>query len=101
MDIPKHYQKVKDFHPDYIKAMENLGQVIKSQGPLNQRDIHLVQIAASVSSGSEGATHSHVRRALEDGVTKEEIRHCIMLLTSTIGFPSTMAGLSWANDIIG
>lgn len=47
---------------------------------------------------SEGAVHSHVRRALEAGATPEEIYHAVMLLTSTIGFPNVAAALSWAED---
>ena len=38
--------------------------------------------------------------ALDAGASKEEIYHTLMLLTSTIGFPNVMAGISWADDII-
>jgi alkylhydroperoxidase/carboxymuconolactone decarboxylase family protein YurZ len=37
---------------------------------------------------------------LQSGNDAAEIRHAIILLTSTIGFPAVMAGLSWANDVI-
>jgi alkylhydroperoxidase/carboxymuconolactone decarboxylase family protein YurZ len=45
--------------------------------------------------------HSHVRRAIKAGATREEIFHAIILLTSTIGFPGASAALSWAHDAIG
>jgi 4-carboxymuconolactone decarboxylase len=45
--------------------------------------------------------HSHVRRALTAGATREEIHHAIMLTAATIGFPAVMAALSWAEDILG
>ena len=49
----------------------------------------------------EDGVHSHVRQALENGATREEIRHAIILLTSTIGFPTVSTALSWAEDIFG
>ena len=49
---------------------------------------------------SEGAVHSHVRRLLELGASASEIRHALMLTAATIGFPTVMAALSWADDIL-
>lgn len=48
----------------------------------------------------EGAVHSHVRKSIEAGATAEEIRHTIILSTTTIGFPNMMAALSWADDVL-
>ncbi|MHC1727846.1 MAG: hypothetical protein AB9866_17895 [Syntrophobacteraceae bacterium] len=33
--------------------------------------------------------------------TPDELFHAVILLTSTIGFPSTSAALSWVSDTIG
>lgn len=98
--IPNHYLKVKEKHPEFIDAVEKLGESIKEAGPLDKKTAHLLQLAAAVASQSEGSTHSHTRQLLQMGVSRDEIRHAIMLLTNTIGFPQIMAGLTWANDII-
>lgn len=98
--IAKHYETVKKFHPDYIEAVENLGKTAKEAGPLDVKTAHLIQLAASIACRSEGAVHSHTKRALDEGATPEEIRHTVMILTNTIGFPNVMAGMSWVNDII-
>lgn len=98
--IADHYEKVKKYHPDYLKAVENLGQTAKASGPIDEKTAQLIQLAASIASKSEGATHSHTKRAIEAGATAEEIRHCVILLTNTIGFPTVMAGMSWVNDIL-
>ena len=50
--------------------------------------------------GSEGSVHSQTRRALEIGAKPDEVYHAIILLTSTIGFPTVSAALSWADDVI-
>ena len=50
---------------------------------------------------SEGAVHSHTRRALAAGATREEVQHAVIVATSTIGFPNVMAALSWIHDVTG
>ena len=54
---------------------------------------------ASAALRSEGAVHSHARRALEAGATAEEVRHALIAVTSTIGFPNVTAALSWVEDV--
>jgi len=41
-----------------------------------------------------------VRRAREAGATPDEIYHAIVALTSTIGFPTMVAAVTWADDIL-
>ena len=98
--IPNHYLKVKEKHPEFMDAVEKLGETSKEAGPLDKKTAHLIQLAAAVASHSEGSTHSHTRQLLQMGANEAEIRHAIILLTNTIGFPNVMAGLTWAKDII-
>jgi len=87
-------------YPDVFEAHEKLGVSLKSAGPLDEKTLQLVQLAAAASVGSEGAVHSHTRRALGAGAGTDEIYHCLIGLVSTIGFPRVMAAVSWARDII-
>ena len=96
----KQYLKIKERHPDFLSAVESLGKITKKAGPLDDKTAHLVQLAAAASIRSEGAVHSHTRRAIEAGAQANEIHHAIILLTSTIGFPTVVAALSWADDVI-
>ena len=96
---PSHYQDIKSRHPDYLDAVENLGKTVKAAGPLDRREAELIQLAAAVAIRSEGAVHSHAKRALEHGATREQVEHAILLLTSTVGFPTVMAALSWTSDV--
>jgi 4-carboxymuconolactone decarboxylase len=95
-----HYLKVKGSNPDFIAAVEALGRAAKA-GPLTEKTVQLVQMAGAAAIRSEGAVHSHVRRAMEAGAGADEIRQGLIALTSTIGFPSVMAALSWAEEVIG
>lgn len=97
----KKYLKVNSRHPAFIKAVENLGETVRQAGPIEDKNAHLIQLAAAAAIRSEGAVHSHTRRALAAGASREEIYHALILLTSTIGFPNIMAALSWADDVIG
>ena len=98
--LPEWYRTIKAKHEKYIDALDELGKVTKQEGPLDEKTAHLIQLAAATAIRSEGAVHSHVRRAIETGAKPDEIYHTIILLTSTIGFPTVSAALSWANDVI-
>lgn len=98
--LPRQYLKIKKKYEKFFNATEELGKVVRQEGPLDEKTAHLIQLAAAAAVHSEGAVHSHVRRALEAGVEPEEIYHAIILITSTIGFPTVVAALSWADDII-
>ncbi|MGZ8382574.1 MAG: carboxymuconolactone decarboxylase family protein [Nitrospira sp.] len=84
---------------EFITAVETLGKALKEQGPLDSKAAHLLQLAASIAIHSEKSVHSHVRQAQDNG-HKRGVRHAIILLTSTIGFPTVSAALSWAEDIL-
>jgi len=99
--VPNNYLLQKAEHREFVEAVENLGKVVKQQGPIDEKTAHLIQLAAAVAIRSEGSTHSHVRRALAAGASAAEIHHAIILLTSTIGFPTVAAALSWVQDILG
>ena len=98
--VPKWYASLEKRYPEFIDAVQELGKAVRQAGPLDVKTAHLVQLAAATALRSEGAVHSHVKRALEAGAEPEEICHAIILLTSTIGFPNVSAALSWAGDII-
>ena len=98
-ETPKHYESLKTRFPKVMKALENLGESLRSEGPLDTKTAHLIQLAAAAAIQSEGSVHSHTRRVVEAGATRDEIQHALLLLVSTIGFPKVAAAVSWADDI--
>ena len=99
--LPKNYQSIVRQYPDYMAALDAVGEAAANAGPLPEKTRHLVQIGAAAAIRSEGAVHSHTRRALAAGATREEVQHAVIAATSTIGFPNVMAALSWINDVAG
>jgi AhpD family alkylhydroperoxidase len=98
--IPKLFEKFTKDYPDVGKAYAALGDSVHHAGPLDDKTRALIKLAISAASRQEGAVHSHVRKALDVGITKEEMHHVILLLLPTIGFPGMMAAMSWVNDIV-
>ena len=99
-DTPNTYEQLKIRYPGLIGAVEQLGEAAKTAGPLDTKQAHLIQLAAAAAARSEGGVHSHARRALKAGASAEEVRHALVLLTSTLGFPQVVAALTWAEDVI-
>jgi AhpD family alkylhydroperoxidase len=98
--LPGQYESIHKRFKKYEAALEDLGKAARRAGPLDRKTAHLIQLAAAAAIRSEGAVHSHARRALKAGATADEVYHALLLLTSTIGFPTVSAALSWADDII-
>jgi 4-carboxymuconolactone decarboxylase len=97
---PPNYQRFKTLFPAVVEAYENLGKACHWNGPLSPKERELVKIGIAIGAGLEGGTHAHVRLAMEEGATPEEIRHAALLATTTIGFPSMMRAMSWVNEAL-
>ncbi|MBE0571400.1 MAG: carboxymuconolactone decarboxylase family protein [Ignavibacteriaceae bacterium] len=98
--LPDRFLKFQKDFPEIAKAYEELGTAVHKAGPLNEKSRALIKLAISTGAGLEGAVHSHTRKAIEAGCTSEEIKQTVMLALPTIGFPATMAAMSWIEDIV-
>jgi len=66
-------------HPELWEAFERLGEAASRAGPLEPRTRRLIHLALAIAADSEGATHSHVRRATAEGISSEELEHVAIL----------------------
>lgn len=85
-------------YPDVWEQYADLGKASSGAGPIDGETKRLVKLALAIGSQSEGAVHSHVRRALEEDVSPDTLKHAAVLAIPTIGFPKAMAALSWIED---
>jgi alkylhydroperoxidase/carboxymuconolactone decarboxylase family protein YurZ len=99
--VPGHYQRFTENHPRIADAYKALGDACHTAGPLDTKTRALIKLGIAIGHRHQGAVHSHARKALDAGATAEEIRHVVLLATTTIGFPGMMAGLSWVEDVLG
>ena len=98
--LPTPYTTFAKKYQMVWKAYDELGAAAHGVGPLSPEIRELVKIGMAVGARLEGAVHAHTRRALEAGVRPEEIRHAALLGVTTLGFPVTMMGLTWIEDIL-
>ena len=94
-----HYQYLLKTFPDVMAAVEQVGSTIRQAGPLDRKTTELIQLAVAAATQSTGAVHSHARRALAAGATRQELEHALLVLISTVGFPKVAAALSWIEEI--
>ena len=67
---------------------------------LNARDRSLITVAALITSGDSAQLQFHLGRALENGVTKEELVEAITHLTFYAGWPKGMTAANIAKEVL-
>jgi Uncharacterized homolog of gamma-carboxymuconolactone decarboxylase subunit len=100
-DLPSGAGRLADRHPKVWAAYEHLGEAVAEGGPLDVKTRRLVKLALAIGCSSEGAVHSHVRRAVSEGVKPDELRHVMLLAIPTLGLPAAVKALTWIDDILG
>lgn len=99
--LPGFYEDFLQRFPDVGRTYNDLSDACKAAGPLDERTAELIKIGISVGAGLRGATRSHTRRARAAGASLEEVRHAVLMATTTIGFPGMMTGLAWVEEVLG
>jgi len=97
--LPAGDAKIAKRHPKIWSAYEQLGAACAEAGPLDRRTIRLIKLAMAVACQSEGAVHSHTRRALDDGLSRDELIHVALLAIPSIGLAKAVAAMTWIEDI--
>ena len=95
-----HFARFGAEYPAVAAAYEALSAATHAAGPLDSKTRALVKLALAVGAFREGAVHSATGRARTAGCTPADIRHAVVLATTTLGFPSTMAALRWVDDVL-
>ena len=98
--LPSPYKRFVEENPAIAKAYENLALACHEAGPLPEKVRRLVKLGIAVGQQSEGAVKSHARRAMEVGVTPEEVRHTLLLALTTVGFPAMIAAAEWVEEVM-
>ena len=84
----------KEF-PGVIKGHEALGKIIhEKSGPIPEKFRWLIKVGISGASGHAISLETHIVKAREAGATEEEIKHALLLIIQTAGFPMFMEAYS-------
>ena len=98
--LPDIYQEFKQQFPEIARAYDELAIKCHGWGPLDEKTRRLVKLGVAIGLSSEGGVRSHARRALEEGVTSDELRHAVLLAFTTAGFPTMIAAMKWVDKVI-
>ncbi len=97
-ELPGIAGEVAEDYPEVWAAYCQLGEAVSDAGALTSREIRLAKLALAIAMQSEGAVHSHARRARNEGIAEDDLRQVALLAIPTIGFPRVAAALTWLND---
>lgn len=99
VELPGTAGQVAKERPELWRAFQALGAETGKAGPLSEREQRLVNLALALGGDSEGATHSHARRGIADGLSPQELEHVAFLAITTLGWPQAIRGLTWIRDV--
>ena len=93
-------EAVRDVVPDLINYSEKwlFGEVWERPG-LKKRDRSLIVVATLIALGRERQLPGHLNRALDNGVTKQEISEIITHLAFYAGWPAARTAAQIAKDV--
>jgi 4-carboxymuconolactone decarboxylase len=90
-DVHKIFSQFKEEFPEVYEKHEALGKEVHEKGgPLDEKSRWLVKIAISGACNHKRALETHIRKAKDAGVGEAEIKHALLLLVPTAGFPAFM-----------
>lgn len=98
-ELPSTAGEFAESYRDVWEQYSNLGEACAESGPIDDETKRLIKLALAIGARSEGATHSHVRRGLDEGIDPEALKQVSVLSIPTLGFPQAMAALSWTTDL--
>ena len=98
--LPEIYKEFKQRFPEVAKAYDALAASCHQQGPLDGKTRRLIKLGIAIGLSSEGGVRSHARRALEEGISPDELRQAVLMGFTTAGFPTMIAAMKWVEEVI-
>jgi alkylhydroperoxidase/carboxymuconolactone decarboxylase family protein YurZ len=95
---PKAHDEFVNRYPKLGEAWVLIAEAGKT-GPLDERTCRLVKLGIAAGAMQQGAFHASVRKALDLGISVEEIEQVVALAAGTLGLPSAVALYTWVRDV--
>ncbi len=100
-DVKKATDEIKALAPDYAQLTQDVlfGDVWK-RPPLSQRDKSLITVTCLVALNRIEQVEFHLNKALENGLTKEELVAAITHIAFYAGWPTAASGLNHLKTVL-
>ena len=100
-DAPSPRDNVRDFIPKLIEMTEDVvyGDVWERPG-LSKRDRSLLGVSALSAMGRERQMAGHFNRALDNGLSVDEIKEIITHLALYSGWPTAMTAATIFKEVV-
>ena len=81
-------------------TMEHAWGAAWTRDGLDRKTRSIVTVSMLIALGAHGALKGHVRGALTNGVSKEEIREIIIHAATYCGYPAALAAMKVTREVI-
>lgn len=100
-DVQKATDDLKAIAPEFAKLTQDLlfGDIWKRSG-LSQRDKSLITVTCLVALNRIEQVEFHLKKAFENGLTKEELVAAITHIAFYAGWPTAASGFSHLKKVI-
>jgi 4-carboxymuconolactone decarboxylase len=100
-DVQKATDDMKAIAPEFAQLTQDVlfGDVWK-RPPLSQRDKSLITVTILVALNRIEQVEFHLKKALENGLTKEELVAAITHIAFYAGWPTAASGLSHLKKVL-
>lgn len=100
-DAPNPRDNIRDFIPKLIEMTEDVvfGDIWERPG-LSKRDRSLMVVSTLIALGKERQMVGHFNRALDNGLTVDEIKEIITHLAFYSGWPTAMTAAAIFKEVV-
>jgi 4-carboxymuconolactone decarboxylase len=96
----KYFMEFQKRFPNVARSFDQLGAECAKAGPIDKKTQHLIKLGVAIALAHEGNVQNLTMQALADGMSPDEIRHAVLLTTTTAGFPTMIGAMQWVEEII-
>jgi 4-carboxymuconolactone decarboxylase len=100
-DVKKATDELRTLAPDYVQLTQEVlfGDVWK-RPPLSQRDKSLITVTCLVALNRIEQVEFHLKKAFDNGLTKEELAAAITHIAFYAGWPTAASGINRLKNVL-
>ncbi|MFW6150216.1 MAG: carboxymuconolactone decarboxylase family protein [Chloroflexota bacterium] len=94
------YEDFRQRYPRLAEVYDEVSLACHQKGPLGAKERRLIKLGIAIGRNSKEAVVTEARRALEEGISSEDLRHAVLMCVPTGGFPAAVSAMEWVEEVI-